>query len=320
MKDAKRLEQYELRLVGLEEADGEIKAHDLQLVLQAFLKFSERATRLIALGESSGKGTPPKWLKEALNITVKGLNEGSTIVAVDAPYLFDVAREQFGQSEFWREPVADSDTALDLAGYAMQEILSKNSIGDRYDTAIIDAALEFKKVAKEVSVDYHFKSLRKKTSGFTLSPDDYQKIADKKSKLPEPKAFIVSGMLDVIKHTSGQFQIELLGGDKLLGKIHPEYLDQDHLKGFWGKAVTAEGMVSFKPNGKPRLIQARKLTHQQAGDEVFQKLPRSRENLSQKELFPEVTAQLDVKKSDPMSMWGLWEGEESIEELLTQLD
>lgn len=319
MEDAKEIEQYELSLKGLEEADGEIKAHDLQLVLQAFLKFTERATRLIGLGESVGRRNP-KWLKDALNITVKGLKEGSTIVAVDAPYLSDVAKEQFGQSEFWRDPVADNDTALDLAGYAMQEILSEGSTGDRYDTAVIDAALEFKKVAKEVNVDYHFKALRKSTSDFKLSPADYQGIAEKKAKLPEAKAFIVSGMLDMIKHTSGQFQIELLGGDKLLGKIHPEYLDQNHLKGFWGKAVTLEGMVSFKPDGKPRLIQARKLTHQQAGDEVFQKLPRSRENLSQKDLFPEITADVKTQKADPMSMWGLWEGEESIEELLTQLD
>lgn len=95
-----RTQHYQLKLDGLEEAKGQIKARDLQRVLDALLKTAERATRLMATGDS--KGGKSKWLENATNFVVTGLRKGSTILKIDAPELGSVAREQFEQADFWR--------------------------------------------------------------------------------------------------------------------------------------------------------------------------------------------------------------------------
>ena len=135
-------QQYELSLKGLSEAHGEIKAHDLRMVLGALLKTTERATRLLALGEGCAKGTRPAWLSATLDVTIKKLKKGSTVMVLEAPLLRDVASDQFSQNEFWRETPNEEDTALDLAAYAIQEATSEGeNNGDRLDASVIDAAL-----------------------------------------------------------------------------------------------------------------------------------------------------------------------------------
>lgn len=312
-------QQYELSLKGLPEAHGEIKAHDLRRVLGALLKTTERATRLMALGEGCAKGTPPAWLSATLDVTIKKLKKGSTVMVLEAPLLKEVASDQFSQNEFWRETPSEEDTALDLAAYAIQEATTEGeSSGDRLDASVIDAALEFRKVAKASNIIFAFKPLGTSKGHFQIKDSDYERIAAKKSMIPKEKAFVVSGKLDVIQHTAGQFKLELSNGQNLLGKLDVEFLDQNSLQTYWGKEVTVEGIVVFKPNGMPRIIHARKLVPKTSGDELFERLPNARREIRQEELFPD-TAQ-KAANTDPMSLWNLWEGEESVEELLTLID
>lgn len=313
-----KTQHYELSLAGLPEAKGEIKAEDLLKVLKALLKTTERATRLMALGEGSSTGTRPAWLSASLEVTVKKLKEGSTILALEAPLLSETAYDQFAQNEFWRSTPAPEDTALDLAAYAIQEATSENETTDRLDASVIEAALEFRKVAKESNIIYTFTPKGTSKGAFQLKETDYEKIAARKAQIPESKAFIVSGKLDVIQHTKGQFTLELINGQKLLGRIDIEFLAQQDLRQFWGKEVTVEGMVLFKPSGAPQIIHARKLTAKAEGDELFEHLPEARSSVRQEELFPE--AAQAASKADPMALWGLWEGDESIDELLTQIN
>ena len=122
--------------------------------------------------------------------------------------------------------------------------------------------------------------------------------------------------MEVIKHSSGQFVLELTDGQKLLGKLDLEFLNQADLKELWGKEVTTEGMVSFKENGQARLIRARKLMLKADGDEIFQELPQ----LDQQDLFKEEgELRGSEEATKPMQLWGLWGGDESIEELLNEL-
>lgn len=313
-----KTQHYELSLKGLPEANGEIKADDLLKVLQALLKTSERATRLMALGEGAAKGTRPAWLSATLDVTVKKLKKGSTVLAMEAPLLGEVAHDQFSQNEFWRVTPEPEDTALDLAAYAIQEASSPEAGSDRIDASVIDAALEFRKVAKDSNIIYAFTPKGTSKGRFILKETDYETIASKKSQIPASRAFIVSGKLDVIQHSAGQFRLELTNGEKLLGRLDAEFLEQNSPKELWGKDVTVEGMVVFKPSGAPQIIHARRLTKKAEGDSLFEQLPDARSTVRQEELFPE-EAQA-ASKADPMALWGLWEGDESVEELLTQLD
>jgi hypothetical protein len=310
-------QHYQLRLEGLDEAKGQIKAYDLHKVLGALLKTAERCTRLLATGEGSVQGTRPAWLEASIDFTVTGLRKGSTILDIDAPLLLDTAHDQFSQSEFWRESPEAGDTALDLAALAIEEAQSDGDTSDRYDSSVLEAVLEFKKAVRSARVRYEFKSTSNARGKFQLSESSFERIAERKRQLPEPKAFIVSGNLDEIKHSAGRFRLFLLNGQKLLGRVHPEFLDGESLRHLWGKAVTVEGMVHFKANGQARLIDARKLSLKTDGDEIFEALPAVSNPHAQSDLFPD--AALASKFHDPMILWGAWPGDEPLEELMAQL-
>ncbi len=308
--------RYKFKIQGLEESNGEIKASDLQRVLSALIKTAERTTRLLATGEGVAQGAKPLWLEHSVDFTINGLSPGSTILEIESPMLLDTAHDQFSQQEFWRESPQETDTALDLAAMAITELLSEESNGERYDTSVIDAILELKQVARGSNLVFELSSGNSDRGIFKISTPDFEIISERKRLLPEPRAFIVSGKLDEIKYSAGRFRLFLANGGKLLGRVHPEFLTGEILRPLWGEEVTVEGMVHFKANGQPRLIDARKLTPKQTGDDIFDQLPSV--STTQATLFPEI--QNRTKITDPMVLWGAWPGDESIEDLMAQLD
>lgn len=310
-------QHYELRLQGLDAAHGQIKAQDLYRVLGALLKVSERSTRLLATGESNVSGVRPAWLEDSIDFTVTGLKKGSTILKIETPLLADTAKDQFSQKEFWRESPEPGDTALDLAAFAIQEAQSVTGTGDRFDASVLDAVLEFKKAIRSSEVKYQLKSTSRARGAFELGQKSFESIAERKQQLPEPKAFIVSGLLDEIKHSAGRFRMFLRNGQNLLGRVHPEYLEGESLRHLWGNQVTVEGMVHFKANGQARLIEARRLSLQASGDEIFEALPMLANPQVQGEFFADTL--MSTKHVDPMILWGTWPGDEPVEELMLQL-
>ena len=153
---------------------------------------------------------------------------------------------------------------------------------------------------------------------FTLDEHSCARVDKRLKSIPAPKAFIVSGELDEIRHGGGRFRLFLGQGEQLLGRLHPDSLDTEALRPLWGKPTTVEGMVHFKANGQPRLIEARRMSACAKGDGVFEEIP-SVEKAKKQGL---VTAQQGgrVRSIDPMVLAGAWPGDEPIDELLAQLD
>ena len=309
---------YQLRLVGLTEAQGQIKAHALQRVLGALLKTAERCTRLLAMGEGHAKGAKPAWLERTVDFTVTGLTPGSTILEIDAPLISDVAEDAFEQKDFWRETPEEGDTALDLAALAIQEVERGGNSGERYDSSVLEAVMEFKKATLEEGVRFQLIPKGNARGRFELTDTIYARVAEQRAQFPEPRAFIVHGKLDEIRHSGGRFRLLLDNGVQLLGRLHAEFLSGESLRPLWGHSATVEGMVHFKLNGEPRFIEARKISPPVVGDEIFSGLPVVPARLSHESLFPEIAAR--AKDSDPMGLWGAWPGDEPLEELMAMLD
>ena len=311
------------RISGLREQEGQIKIVDLQRVLDALIKTSERATRLQATGEGSAKGPKPKWLDASVDFTITGLEAGSTVLGIEAPLLGETAYEEFAyeefaQQEFWRDQPRLDDTALDLAAYAIQEAGDVDSAGDRFDSGVLDRRFsKFRKAVRASGIRYELTSegsapgdlhwMRRFAHGFN----------ERLKKIPAPKAFIVSGRLDEIKHGGGRFRLLLDSDSQLLGRLRPDSLDAEVLRPLWGKPTTVEGMVHFKASGQPRLIEAYRMSVCAEGDDVFKEMP-SVEKAEKQSL---VVAQVErVRSADPLELVGAWPGDEPIDELLAQLD
>lgn len=291
---------------------------DLQRVLSALIKTAERATRLLAIGEGLDSGRKHKWLEKSVDFVITGLTPGSTILEIEAPCFADTAKDIFAQTDFWRKSPTPEDTAIDLAAQAIMEAQSDNPAGDCFDASVLESILDLSRAVHSPGVSYELHSVGRAGLKVVLEGDASQGISEKLKKLPVSRAFITNGKLDEIRHSGGRFRLILNNGLQLLGRVHPEYLDGEMLRPLWGKSATVEGIVHFKANGQPRLIEARRICEYVEGDMVFAEAPAAYASKQQTTMFP---PQMDAtSKTDPMNLWGAWPGDEPIEELLEQLD
>ena len=314
--------RYQLRLTGLREGEGQIRAAHLQRVLDALLKTAERATHLLATGAGSRKGPNPAWLNDSIDFMITGLKPGSTVLDIAAPRLGETASDVFAQQQFWPdqakvETPARDDTALDLASLAIHEAQAEDSPGDRFDGSVLDAILGFRNAARTSALRYELVPQDSAHESFVLDARSYARIEARLKAIPPPKAFIVSGRLDKIEHDAGRFRLLVNPRSALLGRLDPKALNVEALRPLWGKQTTVEGMVHFKANGQPRLIEARRIGGRVEGDAIFEEMPAA--EIPGARLFTPAQER-QARSFDPMSIWGAWPGDEPIEELLAEID
>ena len=75
-------------------------------------------------------------------------------------------------------------------------------------------------------------------------------------------------------------------------------------------------MIEFKSNGRPCLMEARRVSPRAEGDAVFESLP----SLAAVHAATRLRDVDRIRRVDPMVLWRIWPGDEPIEELLAQLD
>lgn len=285
--------------------------------LDALIKTAERATRLLATGAGTGRGSPPKWLSAATDFTISGFRPGSTICDIEAPSLRETTSQAFGQPDFWSAELSLDDTALDLAARAISEAQSENSSGDYFDSSVLEAIGSFGRAVREKNVRYELTPSSTAHEEFELDIQACVRIRARLKALPEPRAFVVSGRLDEIKHGNSRFSLLIDGQNRLFGCLDPASLNVESLRPLWGKQTTVEGIVHFKANGQSRLIEARRISGRVEGDSVFEDVP-SVATQELRELFPHRGRR--TQSFDPIELAGTWPGNEPLEDLLAQLD
>ena len=322
-------EAYQFRLHGLGEAEGQIGVATLIRALDALLKTAERATRLAATGRSGGWGAKPRWLRAALDFTVTGLGPGSTTLGIEAPRLGDVLDLDIAQQDLWLQQPDVEDTSLDLGARATAEVQSATASGDYFDGDVLQAILGFGRAAQTSGVRYELIPESRARTGFVLEASACPTIKESLHLIPVPRAFVVSGQLDQIGHGLGRFQLLMGEGRSLHGRLHRGHLDVELLRPLWGKPATVQGIVHFKANGRPRFVEARRISARAQGDRIFETMPEAETGEREAaDVLPEPESLVPISKAsgkamrhvDPMILWGAWPGDEPIEELLAELD
>ncbi|MDE0206707.1 MAG: hypothetical protein OXP66_11850 [Candidatus Tectomicrobia bacterium] len=312
-----KTQQYQLRISGLRSGKGQIRAATLQRILDALLATAERATRLLATGTGGTKGARPQWLDATLAVTITGMEPGSTILGMEAPQLRETAEVQFAQMDLWAKQPGLEATVLDLAAQAINETQMQNSVGDYFDSSVLEAILKFRKAAGTAGVSYEMNPRGTAQGKFVLDDSKCALVRERLDRIPVPRSFVVSGRLDEIKHGSGRFRLLMNRGTPLFGRLDTSSLSVEALRPLWGKQTTLAGMVHFKANGQPRWIEARRISSRVEGDNVFEEVPSLRGQDPQK-LFP--VRSVRTGNFDPMVLAGAWPGNEPTEDLLAQLD
>ena len=205
---------------------------------------------------------------------------GSTICDIEAPSLRETASQAFGQPDFWSAQLSLNDTALDLAARAISEAQSENSSGDYFDSSVLEAIGSFGRAVREKQVRYELTPNSRAHEEFELDIQSCAQIRERLKALPEPRAFVVSGRLDEIKHGNGRFSLLISEQNRLFGRLDTASLNVESLRPLWGKQTTVEGIVHFKANGQSRLIEARRISGRVEGDRVFGEVSVSRQGKS----------------------------------------
>ena len=242
---------------------------------------------------------------------------GSTVLCFDAPRLAEAAPEQFAVPSLWGPAFPSEETALDLVSKAIQEAQSSSPSGERFDASVLEAVVDMTKAVPHPSARCELVPRGSARGAFALDADAGARIHGLLGDIPSPRASIVTGRLDAIKHEGGRFQIVLNQGARLPGRLDASALEKEVLRPLWGKQATVMGIVRFKPTGYPQFIEARRITAQDAGDRVFAGLPDA-ESGQPRTLFPRASSADDYAK--PRDLVGAWPGDETVEELLAQLD
>ena len=266
--------------------------------------------RLLATGRGVRRGYDPKWLNDLTDFTITELT--ATEIEVTAPALRGIDNDLFRQQDFWLiEPDLDH-TALDILSLAVDDICSEGSSGERFDESVLQAIASFKRFVKQPIIKLTIHQLEEKCRLIELDFEVINRAHQRLQNFAAAQAHLVSGILDRIEHKYKKFR--LLVGDQqtLLGSMNSKQLDVESLRPLWGKRTTVSGIVYFKADGQPRIIEANRICKASNTDVLFEKLPTD-ETGDWEEL-------IKAAKFNPMTLWGNWPGDETFEELMQMLN
>lgn len=253
-----------------------------------------------------------------MDITVTGLGTGSTTLDIRAPRLGDVLTDDFAQQDLWFQQPDVRDTALDLGARAIAEAQNSRASGDHYDTSVLKEILGLGRASEAPDVRYELSPENPARAGFRFKATACTQIEERLRLIPVPRAFVVTGQLDEIGHGMGRFRLLMDEGGSLPGRVRRRSFDVELLRHLWGKLATVQGIVHFKSDGQPRVIEAYRISARAEGDAIFGSMPEV--DAIRRENPITSTSVAAIRHVDPMVLWGAWPGDEPIEELLAQLD
>ncbi len=309
--------KYQIKIKGLKTPSGTISILALKDLASIFIENSERALRLAIEGNSLKKGQLPQWLRQAVDFNITSISKGSTVLSLEAPELSEVAADQINQQNLWIVLPEPNDTALTIWANSFNEATTEKYESEMYDKGLLTSFITFKdfidKYAQSIEVDSKHD---KKIKNIKIDNEQIERVKKLTASIPESRKIILSGFIDVIEHHAGRFKLNLENGEKIQGEIDRSILDSEVMRDHWGKKVTVRGMADYKPNGKVRFLRADLLKPFEESEKLF-------EEYMIYEQPRELVYQISKNKSDvsPLKeIWGKWPSEESIEQILTELD
>ena len=308
--------KYQLRLRGLSTPDGTVPVRVLTSVLQQLMTFAERELRLAIEGQSVKRGQPPTWIAKSTDMTVTGIETGSTVLDIEAPTLGDAIGEQLQQQDFWVSPPAASDTAFTLVVKSVNDATAEDLESEYYDGGVLGSLLGLKAFVEKENQSLELRAVGRPGENFTVRRQEIEKAERLRVRTPEPQAFIVSGLLNAIEHSRKKFQLVVDDGQVIPGRVNEDFMSAEEMRRLWGKKASVKGMVHFKPSGKVRLLDAHMLKTMEEGEKVFAMVPQVQSEAE----FIRTIAPPEGQRDWLKDIWNRWPGDETIEELLADLE
>jgi hypothetical protein len=311
---------YTIELRGLDAAPGTIDAMALRDLLDAMIDASGRVLRLSVEGTSTRRGPKPRWMTDSTKFLITGLEEGSTIVPIQAPLLRETAEEVVQQQDIWRSKPNGELTALTLLGDALADVSEDDRESPRYDSGVLSAIESFGRVIENGEA-LQIRNLETGNAAFDIRRTHIQQARRLKRETPPPFSIVLTGKLDVIGHSQRSFKLKTDTGDTIQGVVQSPEIEAATLGDLWGKDVTIQGQAHFTPGGSLRFVDAHALRPARENDDFFS---QSKADIEEEAAERQPLGERDLSRLDAGAdidqIRGTWPGTESIDDILDALD
>ena len=305
------IETYSVRIQGRDMKGPRISAAVLKDLIEILVDGSRGAVRLRVEGRSSAPGALPSWLAKAADFDLVKVDEGSTVLRLEAPSLTQAAPERFGQGAL---PFADveafgSRSCLDLLSESLREALSGRTESDLFDTPLLATFEQFSRLLYDGTEQIE---IRGGTGPeISLNQASFAEVRDLIGQTPAPQQVRLAGRLDMIRHSDSRFTLVLESGDRIPGTASLE--DPQNLASLWGQPALVEGTAVFRPSGSILRVDADYIEAAQGDVSIWSRPPQPVFSPLQSHTL----RQPQGPRSGLAAVIGKWPGEETEDEFLT---
>lgn len=306
--------KYEIRLAGADQDDGKIELDRLVQLAQSITNIARGALQVKLVGISNEKGRRTEKISTALKIKLSDLKKGSTVLELECDSFKTTLQGHPGdlfKSEIL-EQLPDK-TPMSLVIESFREAMDYNEDSTFLDKPLLKKLKDFKKVF--VSNDELLTiSNQGSIPEITLRKSDFKRIGILEDSFPEPQEIVINGVVEELKYSKLRVGIATKQG--LVNAVLSEELEPMDISKYWGKELTIAGRMHFLPSGKPSFIYIERVFNPDDFDEYFSK-PVSKLNIDQ-----QIQKKIKAQKHTNLlgDIVGQWPGDESIDDILKDLD
>lgn len=306
--------KYEIRLAGADQDNGKIDLDRLIQLAQSITNIARGALQVKLVGISNEKGRRSEKISTALKIKLSDLKKGSTILELECD-AFKSSLEGHPGDLFKTEILEQlpDKTPMSLVIDSFREAMNYDEDSTFLDKALLKKLKDFRKVF--VSKDELLTiSNRGSIPELTLKKEDFKKISVLEDSIPQPQEIVINGVVEELKYS--KLRVGLATRQGLVNAVLSEELEPVDISKYWGKELTIAGRMYFLPSGKPSFIYIERIFTPDEYDNYFSK-PVFKLNIEQ-QIQKKIKQQ---KHSNLLSdLIGKWPGEESIDDILKDLD
>lgn len=269
------------------------------------------AVRMVIEGASVSMGAPPSWLRQAADVRVTGLSErdAATVFYVEAPPLGEAAKEVYRQDSLWETRPPESETAINVLARVLDDVARADAESARYDRQLLNRIMRMRRLFDDRVVSIRLPSgLSDEPLSTVITPqivDNATRLAD---CTPRPRQIRLTGMLDMIRHSTRSFGLKLEDGTEVRGVLET-HEQTEGLKQFLGRKLLVLGKAVYRPSGKLLRVDAEGFGTGEGQPLLFAKLPPPRVSRP-----APVRAKLPAYQRQVPAFFGTWPGEETDED------
>lgn len=304
---------YDIKIKGKLKNNGLMEFDRFNLLTQNTKEIAVKSLMLKLAGYSEIK--PDRVIKQSLDLRLSSFNvpaKNETLITVDCdPFEKSLKNIQFNLFKPTEDLLKLTPMALVIQSFSAA--LKDDGDKDNLDKPLLKSLMKFQKnfVTNE---EVFYLSNRNSIPGIEIKKEDFKKIESIEESIPAPSKVIINGKLDEMKYSKGKLVLITSKGN--VNSFIKNNSLMEKVVAFMGKEITINGLGHYKPSGQLSFVEIFEFSEPGKSDKIFSRAPVAMD-VEQQILFQ---LKEGKKKNSLVDIVGKWPGNESLKEILEELD